>query len=111
MTEASTSPRKSRLVFGGFCLVFFAAGLAELLFGQPGPSAVSSIAPFAIVIAALGLAVAVWRPEFFIPVEKKLDWADIPVTIPPPAEPAPFAPAMATTTSDEAFDLNEFIRK
>jgi hypothetical protein len=115
MTEDSASPKTKRLVFGGVCLIVFLAGLADLIFAQPGPqgsSALSSITPFAIVIAALGLAAAASRPEFFIPVEKKLDWADIPVTIPPPAtEAAPFAPATGQTTPAESFDLHEFIRK
>ncbi|HEX9199179.1 MAG TPA: hypothetical protein VF865_06445 [Acidobacteriaceae bacterium] len=116
MTKASGSPATKRLVFGVICLTLFAAGLGDLLFGQHGsqtPSGLSALAPFAVVIGALGLAAAVWRSEFFVPVEKKLDWADIPIPLPPapPTQPAAGEPTASQSDSTKPFDLNEFIRK
>jgi hypothetical protein len=68
MMKAFRSPTINRVLFGLICLIVVLTGAGNLLQGRLGYQnykGFSVFAPFAILVGALGLVIAILRPAFF----------------------------------------------
>jgi hypothetical protein len=73
MMRAFRSPILKRVVFAVICLMVVLTGAGNMVQGRmdyQNYKGFSVFAPFGILVGALGLILAIWRPAFFAPAQK-----------------------------------------